>query len=63
MQLHVDLRFNCVGCGGIVDVEMDYNPTMDCMPPMATNHVKVPVCEQCVQIRLLRVAQKIGGKE
>jgi hypothetical protein len=33
MRIEVDLKFRCKGCGLPVEVEMEYNPTMEEMPP------------------------------
>jgi hypothetical protein len=42
-----------------VEVEMEYNPTMDHMPPIPRNYINVPVCMNCVDLRIHRISKML----
>jgi hypothetical protein len=57
MRIEVDLKFRCKGCGLPVEVEMEYNPTMEEMPPIPRNYLQIPVCNNCVDLRIHRISK------
>ena len=63
MQFKVDVRYFCADCKNSLEVEMDYNPTMESMPPMPTNYVRVTPCEGCIIKRITKALRIMKEEE